>query len=72
MITDITIGQYYKEDSFVHKLDPRMKIILTIMFIVMIFMKKKQLKNVYIKLVTYVIKDSLIGLRYGLITIFLF
>lgn len=40
MITDITIGQYYKEDSFVHKLDPRMKIILTIMFIVMIFMCK--------------------------------
>ncbi len=40
MISDITIGQYYKGDSVVHKLDPRMKIILTIMFIVMIFMCK--------------------------------
>ena len=40
MISDITIGQYYKGDSFVHKLDPRMKIILTILFVVMIFLCK--------------------------------
>lgn len=40
MISDITIGQYYKENSVVHKLDPRTKIILTVMFIVMIFMCK--------------------------------
>ncbi|MGN0447845.1 MAG: energy-coupling factor transporter transmembrane component T family protein [Acutalibacteraceae bacterium] len=40
MISDITIGQYYKGDSFVHKLDPRMKIILTVMIIVMIFICK--------------------------------
>ena len=40
MISDITIGQYYKGDSFVHNLDPRMKIILTILFVVMIFICK--------------------------------
>ena len=40
MISDITIGQYYKGDSLVHRLDARMKIILTVMFIVMIFMCK--------------------------------
>ena len=40
MISDITIGQYYKGDSFVHKLDPRVKIILTILFVVMIFLCK--------------------------------
>lgn len=40
MISDITIGSYYKGDSFVHRLDARMKIILTVMFIVMIFMCK--------------------------------
>lgn len=40
MISDITIGQYYKADSFIHKLDARMKIILTVLFIVMIFMCK--------------------------------
>ena len=40
MITDITIGQYYKGDSFVHKMDPRIKILITVLFIVMIFMCK--------------------------------
>ena len=40
MISDITIGQYYKGDSFVHKLDPRVKIILTVLFVAMIFLCK--------------------------------
>ena len=40
MISDITIGQYYKGDSFVHKLDPRAKIILTVLFVIMIFLCK--------------------------------
>ena len=29
MLNDITIGQYYKADSPVHRLDARMKLILT-------------------------------------------
>lgn len=40
MISDITIGQYYKGDSFIHRLDARAKILLTVLFIVMIFMCK--------------------------------
>ncbi len=40
MISDITIGQYYKENSVVHRLDPRTKILLTIVFIAMIFLCK--------------------------------
>ncbi len=40
MISDTTIGQYYKGDSFVHKLDPRVKIILTVLFVAMIFLCK--------------------------------
>ena len=40
MISDITIGQYYKGNSFIHKLDARAKILLTVIFIVMIFMCK--------------------------------
>ena len=43
MIKDITIGQYYPADSFVHKLDPRGKILLTVMFIVLIFLCKNLL-----------------------------
>lgn len=35
MLRNLTIGQYYSADSFVHKLDPRVKIRLVIVFIVM-------------------------------------
>lgn len=40
MLKDITIGQFYKADSFVHKLDPRAKILFTLWFIVIIFIAK--------------------------------
>lgn len=40
MFRDITIGQYYKADSVVHRLDARVKIILTLVFIVIIFLCK--------------------------------
>ena len=38
MLTDIMLGQYFPGNSFVHKLDPRSKIILTLLFIFSIFM----------------------------------
>ena len=38
MLTDITIGQYIPGDSVVHLLDPRMKIIITIMLITSLFL----------------------------------
>ena len=37
MLKDITIGQYFPGNSFVHKLDARFKILITALFIVMIF-----------------------------------
>ena len=37
MIRDITLGQYYPGSSWVHKLDPRIKIISTIVYIVALF-----------------------------------
>lgn len=40
MIKDITIGQYFPGNSFIHKLDPRAKLIITVLFIVIIFMCK--------------------------------
>ena len=36
--TGITIGQYIPGDSVVHKADPRTKIILSIVFMVVIFL----------------------------------
>ena len=40
MLNNITMGQYYPVDSPVHRLDPRIKLILTIVFIVVVFMAK--------------------------------
>lgn len=40
MLSDVTFGQYYPSDSFVHKLDPRAKILLLIAYIVMVFVAK--------------------------------
>lgn len=36
-IRDITLGQYYPGDSWIHKLDPRVKIMATILYIVALF-----------------------------------
>ena len=37
MLRDITLGQYYQADSVIHKLDPRVKLISTITFIISLF-----------------------------------
>lgn len=37
MLKDITIGQYFPTDSLIHRLDPRFKIVMTLIFIVMLF-----------------------------------
>lgn len=38
MLKDITIGQFFPGDSAVHRLDPRVKIVLTIAFIIALFL----------------------------------
>ena len=38
MLNDITLGQYFPGNSPVHRMDPRMKLILTIAYIVGVFM----------------------------------
>ncbi|MBO5030532.1 MAG: energy-coupling factor transporter transmembrane protein EcfT [Lachnospiraceae bacterium] len=37
MLRDITLGQYYQADSVIHKLDPRVKLGTTIIFIISLF-----------------------------------
>ncbi len=37
MIRDITIGQYYQTESVVHRLDPRVKLLGTLLFIIALF-----------------------------------
>ncbi len=38
MLTDMTLGQYYPGDSFLHRMDPRAKILCTMIFIIAIFL----------------------------------
>ena len=37
MIRDITIGQYYPADSLLHKLDPRVKLFATVIYVIALF-----------------------------------
>ncbi len=38
MLRDITLGQYYQTESVIHRLDPRVKLIATIVFIISLFL----------------------------------
>lgn len=38
MLSNITLGQYYPGDSVIHRLDPRIKILLSVAFIVAVFL----------------------------------
>ena len=43
MLKDISLGQYFPGESVIHRLDARFKIILTTLFIVMLFVTQKAL-----------------------------
>ena len=40
MLKDITLGQYFPGNSFLHRMDPRMKLILCVAYIVLLFVAK--------------------------------
>lgn len=43
MIRDITVGQYYPAESRIHRLDPRVKIVCTLIFLVSLFIQNSLL-----------------------------
>ncbi len=51
MIRDITIGQYYNTDSVLHRLDPRVKLMGTLLFLLSLFLKQSILAYVLITVV---------------------
>lgn len=59
MIRDITLGQYYQGDSIIHRLDPRVKLVATIMYIVSLFIYKN---NVIVYLLAFAFLAAMIGL----------
>ena len=40
MLRDITLGQYYPAKSIIHQLDPRVKLVTTMIFIISLFVAK--------------------------------
>ncbi len=40
MLKDITLGQYFPGDTFIHRLDPRTKLIFTLIYIISLFVVK--------------------------------
>ena len=48
MIKDITIGQYIPGESFIHKLDPRTKILISLLFIISLFFVNKFVGYIFV------------------------
>lgn len=64
MVKDITIGQYIYRDSFVHKLDPRTKILVSMFFMIGIFFIRNYYEYIFVLLITaFTIYLSKIPLR---------
>ena len=40
MLRDITLGQYYPADSVIHALDPRVKLVATLLYVISLFVMK--------------------------------
>ncbi len=65
MIRDITIGQYYPAKSCIHRLDPRVKIVCTLLFLVSLFVQNSVLGyGVATVFLVMVIKTSRVPLKY--------
>lgn len=65
MIRDMTIGQFYNVDSVIHRLDPRVKIVITFVYIITLFIAR----NPYLYLMAFLglfiyIKLSKVPLKY--------
>jgi energy-coupling factor transport system permease protein len=55
MISDITLGQFFPGYSPIHKLDPRTKIILSVLFIVTVFLANNPITLAFLALITLVL-----------------
>ena len=65
MLRDITLGQYYPADSVIHKLDPRVKLFSTFMYIIALFVFRGVLGLALITgMLIYMIRASKVPFRY--------
>lgn len=66
MLKDITLGQYFPGNSLLHKLDPRMKLLLAIFYIVLIFCARSAPAYALIILFT-VLVIAVSGISFGVV-----
>lgn len=67
MLRDITIGQYYPQESVIHRLDPRTKLFGTLVFIVSLFVNDSFAGYAYVLLFfALVVKKSRVPVSYML------
>ncbi len=65
MLRDITIGQYYPGNSFIHRLDPRTKFIFTFIFVIVVFVANKLLyQAVLFALISFIIMLSKVPIKF--------
>ena len=55
MIKDITIGQYFPFNSVIHRLDPRTKLLFTVVFIVTVFLANNFISLFFCLLISAVV-----------------
>ena len=64
MLKDITLGQYFPGDTVAHRLDPRTKILLVVLYIIALFCAKNLLSYALLAAVLAVcVRISRVGLR---------
>lgn len=59
MLKDVTLGQYFPGNSPVHEMDPRVKIVLTLFYIVLLFVANSV--SAYVLLILYICSVVLIA-----------
>jgi len=55
MLKDVTLGQYFPGNSILHRIDPRMKLLISFMFIAMIFGASTLLTLLFVVLLTFLL-----------------
>lgn len=53
MISDITLGQFFPGYSVIHKLDPRTKILLAVLFIITVFLANNPITLAFLAIITF-------------------
>ena len=75
MLRDITLGQYYRADSFIHKLDPRVKLLGVFAYLILLFVYENifsyLLAGLFLMFIIYVSKVPLKFILRGLNAIFI-